>query len=244
MAFLLVRCAIARISLALQSSAAQLARRQEGTMKEALRAVGPSLWEATTEILLGRVYTPARCVIVRRPEGLWIHSPLPPEPALVEAVRGLGEVAHLVSPNRSHYLFVNRWQALFPGARVWRPDDLRAGAAFSGFLQQTILGAPKFDETLFLHEESRSLIVTDLFLNVHQHPLFWTRFAFRVLGTYGRAKQGLFWKLRTTDRAAARASLETVLGWDFDRILPAHGEIVQEAPKETLRRACAWMLRP
>lgn len=208
-----------------------------------LHAFGPGLWHATTDAKLGRLDTPVRVVIARLPEGLWVHSPIPAGPALFAEVRSLGPVAYLLSPNRAHHLFLRSWQEQFPEARVLRPDDLVAGASFAGMRAKTIAGAPKFDETVFLHEPSRTLIVTDLFLHVHEHPRWLTRMAFRMLGAYRRPQQGVFWRLRTTDRAAARASLEEVLGWDFDRVLMAHGEPLTERPKEVMRRACAWMLR-
>ena len=39
------------------------------------------------------------------------------------------------------------------------------------------------------------------------------------------------------DRAATRASLERVLSWSFDRIVIAHGELVERDAHEVARRA-------
>lgn len=43
------------------------------------------------------------------------------------------------------------------------------------------------------------------------------------------------------NKAAARASLERILSWDFDRIILAHGHVVETGGKETLRSAYAFL---
>ena len=40
---------------------------------------------------------------------------------LVKEVDALGRVAHLVSPNRIHHLYLGDWKALYPAARLWGP---------------------------------------------------------------------------------------------------------------------------
>jgi glyoxylase-like metal-dependent hydrolase (beta-lactamase superfamily II) len=39
------------------------------------------------------------------------------------------------------------------------------------------------------------------------------------------------------DRSAARASLERILAWDFDRIVISHGDLVERDAKNVARRA-------
>jgi hypothetical protein len=45
----------------------------------------------------------------------------------------------------------------------------------------------------------------------------------------------------TRDRKAARASLERVLQWDFDRIIMAHGEVLQSGGKTAMQKAFRWL---
>ena len=49
--------------------------------------------------------------------------------------------------------------------------------------------------------------------------------------------------LRSTirDRAAARRSIDRVLAWDFDRVVMAHGQVLDHGGKEALRDATAWI---
>ena len=50
-------------------------------------------------------------------------------------------------------------------------------------------------------------------------------------------------RLGIRDREAARHSVERILDWDFDRILPGHGEIVETGGKDKFKRDFAWLLR-
>ena len=44
------------------------------------------------------------------------------------------------------------------------------------------------------------------------------------------------------DRQAARRSVQRILEWDFDRILPGHGEIIDSGGKAALKQDLAWLL--
>ena len=43
------------------------------------------------------------------------------------------------------------------------------------------------------------------------------------------------------DRAAAREQVDRMLAWDIDRIVLAHGGIIETGGQEVLRRAYAWL---
>ncbi|MEJ2604810.1 MAG: DUF4336 domain-containing protein, partial [Gammaproteobacteria bacterium] len=89
----------------------------------ALETVGNALWLAEGEIVsfYGFPY-PTRSVIARLDNGdLWIWSPVRLTDALRSAVDALGRVAHLVSPNKLHHLYLQDWQAAWPDALLWGP---------------------------------------------------------------------------------------------------------------------------
>ena len=53
----------------------------------------------------------------RLPGGrLWIHSPEQLDSALQAELSALGEVAHLISPNKLHHLFLAQWLEAYPSA--------------------------------------------------------------------------------------------------------------------------------
>ena len=44
------------------------------------------------------------------------------------------------------------------------------------------------------------------------------------------------------DGQAARRSVDRLLGWDFDRVVVAHGEVLESGGREALRQGYAWLL--
>ena len=90
-----------------------------------LQPIGDGIWLAEGRIVnfYGFAY-PTRSVIVRlEGGGLWVWSPIELTPDLKHLVDELGEVAHLVSPNKIHHLFLEDWSAAYPNARLWGPQS-------------------------------------------------------------------------------------------------------------------------
>jgi hypothetical protein len=97
------------------------------------------------------------------------------------------------------------------------------------------------NEVAFCHRASRTLLICDLAFNIGADAPFATRLAFRAVGGYGRFGPSLLERLIVRDRAAARASLERILAWDFDRVVLAHGHILEHGGRAQMRDAYAWL---
>ena len=46
------------------------------------------------------------------------------------------------------------------------------------------------------------------------------------------------------DHRTARESLERILAWDFDRVVVAHGDVLERGGHEILRDGYSWLLSP
>ena len=68
------------------------------------------------------------------------------------------------------------------------------------------------------------------------------RIAFRILGAYGRLTPTVFERLLVRDRSAFRRSLQRILDWPFERVIVAHGEVLEMHGRDALARSCAWIL--
>jgi len=105
------------------------------------------------------------------------------------------------------------------GGDPWPHDDL---------LSFTLIeGAPFRNEIVFFHRESRTLYTADLVFGIVQPSGILTPLVMRALGigkTFGAVKMWSHW---IKDQAAFRRSIDRVMGWPFDRIAMAHGEIVE-----------------
>ncbi len=200
-------------------------------------------------------------IVELEPGVLWVHSPIEPTPNLQDAVDSLGAVKFIVAPNKIHSLGVEPWKKRHPAAEVWvspqfrkrhpdAPVDHVIGAdappAWSSQIDYLCFGGNIFlDEVVFFHHNSRTLIVTDL---IQRHDpaketFFW-RFGKRLAGVLGD-KGGTAIDLRSAfrDRAAARASAEKLLRWNFDRVVIAHGKCITENARSTVEKAFDWALR-
>lgn len=203
---------------------------------------------------------PTRMTLAKLPEGgLFVHSPTPLTPALKAQVDALGEVRWLVGPNRIHYWWLPEWHAAYPQAPVYVAPRLREQAkahiAFDTIeLAQSAvlpwsnaidsLGVPGryMSEYVFFHRASRTLILTDFIENFEAAKLSspFLRWLIRVAGGDGSMPRDM---RLTYPRQEVRRAVETMIGWNPERIVVAHGAIYPSGAVEALRRAFAWVLR-
>jgi glyoxylase-like metal-dependent hydrolase (beta-lactamase superfamily II) len=203
----------------------------------------------------------AAWLVIRLPGGkLFVHSPCPLTVTLREELDRLGAVGFVVPASSLHgHLHMEDYQGAYPQARIYAAPGLerrRPDLHFAGTLgeepetewrddvdQTTFDGVRRLTEIEFLHRASRTLITGDICFNIGAEWPLLTR-----LWAHGpRLRPRLypppaFRAVGIRDRRAARASIERILDWDFDRILPGHGNMVASGGKERLRTAFAWLL--
>nr|AYM52343.1 hypothetical protein [Hyalangium minutum] len=223
-----------------------------------LRPLAEALYVREVPFRIGGMELGGRMTVIRLPEGgLWIHSPVRMDAETREAVEALGPVRYLVAPNLEHHLNLPAWAAAFPEARVValpglrkkQPNlriDVELGAApeagYAGVMaQQHLRGMPRVEEFVFLHRPSRTLLVTDVAFHIRSSPSWLTRTYLKLNGTYGKLAPTMLLKSQVKDRQALRTSLETVWGWDFERVVVCHGEVLEHGGKEALRSGFAWL---
>jgi len=88
-------------------------------------------------------------------------------------------------------------------------------------------GAPRRNEVVFFHKASRTIYTADLFFNMREPQGFLTPLTFRLMGIYKRFAAAKMWRHWVTDRAAFARSIDQILAWDFQRIVVAHGDMVE-----------------
>ena len=232
-----------------------------------LEPVGTDIWLAEGEIVdfYGFPY-PTRCVIVRLPDGrLWVWSPIALDDELKREVSALGEVAHLVSPNKIHHLFLANWHAAWPEAKLWGPASTvkkRADLPFQpplsdtppadwqGVIEQAWFhGSPVLDEIAFVHLPSHTAIFADLSENfsedfIRQHWKGWKRLLAKPWGiVVGKGYAPLEVRLSWLNRAPARAALKKVIAKHPEHVIMAHGEWVRSDGEAYLKQAFPWLIR-
>ena len=223
-----------------------------------VEAAPNKLWVVETPLRFYGVEVGARMTVCRLSKGdLWLHSPVRLTEELREDLDRLGPVRFVVAPNKLHHLFVGDYPSAYPEARVYvspglpekKPDLPFHGVlgdapepGWSEDLDQTVFrGERQLEEVAFFHRASRTLILADLVQSGHPGSPWPTRLATRLNGTYDRPGPPAPVRLGFRDKAAARASLEGVLSWDFERIVMAHGRIIETGGKAALRKAYSFL---
>lgn len=83
-------------------------------------------------------------------------------------------------------------------------------------------------------------MITDLCFHIHDSRSPTARLFFRANGMGRRfGPSRLIRRLAVSDRAALERSLERILSWEFERIVPGHGEVIEQEGRAALRSA--WL---
>lgn len=225
-----------------------------------LRQLAPDLWIAERPQRFYGLEVGTRMNVVRLVDGsLLLHAPVALSAGLCAELNALGPVRYVVAPNRVHHLYAGRVAETYPGARLWvapglpekRPDlrfeavlDDEAPPEWRGQLDQAFFrGRPYENEVAFFHRASRTLLLCDLAFNFRESTTLPTRILMSLVASYGYFGPSKLDPLLIRDRAAARASLERILSWDFDRVVVAHGDVQETGGRALLRQGYAWLLR-
>jgi len=222
-----------------------------------LEPFGPEIWVKRVPLRFFTFQMGTRMTVIRLPDGgLFVHSPVKLTPETRAAVEALGPVRFLIAPNRLHHLFVGDWAEAFPEAALWGVRDVirkRADLPWTGTLgdaaepgwanalDQAILRSSFQDEAVFCHRASRTLILVDFFESVWPEDQCHYRLFGRLIGTWKRPTTTYDQRLTFRRRAETRETVRRILSWDFDRIVLAHGRLVERDGKAAFRDGAAWL---
>lgn len=182
---------------------------------------------------------------------LVIHSTARFSPEDVTAIRALGEPGWLLDGILRHDTFAKEGRESFPGIPYLAPEGFSEVVGFATspivpappewageLIALEIQGAPEARDTALLHVPSRTLILTELVFNFGSNEPIWTELLLRVaVGSGHHPGMSRPVKAGIKDKAAFQNSLTTILGWDFDRAVVGHGDVIERDAKTKLRLA-------
>ncbi|MBV9393504.1 MAG: DUF4336 domain-containing protein [Methylobacteriaceae bacterium] len=231
-------------------------------------AVADGIWIVDSRPIkvAGGMPLPIRMTVIRISNGdLLLHSPTQYLDDLKSAIEALGPIRHLIAPSVGHWMFLRDWQRACPAAKTWAVPGLKdraqvrkagiridaelgddAPAPWSGEIDQVLVRAPVFKEVDFFHRASRTLLLTDLILNVEPEdlpPFF--RLMARALGILapdGKAPAYVRALLKLNRGETARAAARLV-AFDPERVIFAHGSWFERDGAQRLRRSLSWLLK-
>jgi hypothetical protein len=222
-----------------------------------MQPLAEDLWVEARPLRFAGVETGTRMTVVRLSDGrLFVHSPVSLDAETRKAVDALGPVKAVVAPSGFHHLYVGGWMRAYPDAVVCccpglerKRRDLPWARVlgdtpepeWQGEIDQVYFAARKLEsEVVFFHRASRTLICADAVFNLAKHP---SRFTRAVAFLMGNRRPGvtLFERILIRDRRAAREQVDRMLAWNPERIVLAHGALIETGGAEVLRRAYAWL---
>lgn len=169
-------------------------------------------------------------------------------------VEELGPVDAIVAPNLFHTEGMAQAAAVFPDAELWGPPGVREKAPtlrWKGIFGQdawphekslpahVVGGMPKVNEVVLIDVAERTAHVADLIFNLGPIPGLGPSILLGMFGTKERFAMSRMLNLLVKDEAAFRNSMAQILAHDFERLVPAHGAIVENGAREKLRAALA-----
>lgn len=170
-----------------------------------------------------------------------------------ELSRELDEVRWVLAPSKFHHLYASEWfgegvTSYAPLGLCEKRNDIAfdevVGEASEPFGDEVwvypLRCIPMTSEVVLLHRESRTLIVSDLVFNVTKANTWGTRFLMGCFGAYPGVRASALERL-TMKRDLAKEDLGRLLDLDFDRLVPAHGAIVEDGGKDALANAYRWL---
>ena len=224
-----------------------------------LRQLAENLWVVERPQSFYGLPVGARMTVIRLAEGrLLPHSPVALDAELRGELDSIGQVCFAVAPNRVHHMHAGEVAQVYRRARLWLAPGLerkRPDLVFEAVLndeapeewrrevdQVFFRGRPYENEVVFFHRASRTLVLCDLAFNFGRSAATRTRLLMKLLRSYGRLGPSKLDPLLIRDRHAAQESLERILAWDFERIIVAHGDVLESGGHEILRQGYSWLL--
>jgi hypothetical protein len=228
-------------------------------MSKLTEYVSNQIWILEYPIRFGGMDLFARMTIIRLENGdLIVHDPCRIDAAMKQEIDAVGTVKYIVAPGNFHHLFVTDFQQRYPLAETFLCPGLerkRADIPFDWILgnrpdprwqevieQVVIQGTRIINEVAFFHKPSKTLILVDLLENIgddYQHRAgLWLRIWWKlVFKMWNHPKAAPEYQMGWGDKAVVKKGLEKILSWQADRIILAHGELIDTNVDEVLHTA-------
>ncbi|KAN0085927.1 hypothetical protein V8E55_007061 [Tylopilus felleus] len=191
--------------------------------------------------------------------GVWVLASTPLDPETKTKINELGQVKYIINPDAVHHLFLLEFKMAYPDAKVigveetikrmneksfpfdglWGRDPPDTKYGFEDDIKHCYFSGIRNKDVAFLHAASKTLIQADLLFNLpateqYSRSSKWIPQATLKPNSWAhqRVIQGV-----AIDAEAMKRDAQTVASWDFDRIIPCHGDVIERGGKRAWRAA-------
>ena len=218
-----------------------------------------SIWIASTPIRFAGTWFPHVMAAIRLRDGsVVLHSPCHLSEQLQVDLQRVGPVGHVIAPNWFHDLYLADYRQMYPEATFWGPPLLRRQKPgiidrvlnevarppwYDEMPHIALTGLLTFDECVFFHARTRTLIVADLLMNLRTESDTspYTKLTYRISGLDGRL--AVFPLLRWLGpRAVLKRAANRMIEWAPDSLVVGHGAPILRDATPQLRGAFRWLV--
>jgi len=135
-------------------------------------------------------------------------------------------------------------------------ETINIDPEFDAEFDYEFVAAHQNQELVFNHKPSKTLIEADFIFNLPATEQFsktgqaadagWlTKLWISIANTKGTAigqKRLIWYGLSSSDRTGFNKSIARINGWDFDRIIPCHGDVIETGGKSIFLKVFEWHL--
>lgn len=142
---------------------------------------------------------------------------------------------------------------------VWtqkNKNDMKIDPEFDREFDYEYVGSHTNKELVFCHKPDRTLIEADMMFNLPAHEQFsrtgddptsgvLTKLFIGLQNTAGAAtwqKRFVWYVASSGDRKGFNQSAAKIASWDFDRIIPCHGDVIETGGKGVFQKVFEWHL--
>ncbi|KAG1900311.1 uncharacterized protein F5891DRAFT_309708 [Suillus fuscotomentosus] len=183
-----------------------------------------------------------------RQGGVWVLASTPLTQDTRNKIDELGEVKYIIGADAVHHMFLGEFKRAYPNAKLigvedaiknmsdkdlqfdglWGRDLPSRNYGFEDEIKHCYFSGFRNKDVAFLHMPSKSLIEADLLLNLPANEQYSKsssspRMNIKPDSWIHRA----IINNSTVDAKAMRRDATTVANWDFDRIIPCHGDVIE-----------------
>ncbi|RDB30331.1 hypothetical protein Hypma_007249 [Hypsizygus marmoreus] len=205
--------------------------------------------------------------IKMRNGGVWLLASTPLEQETKSKLDELGPIQYIIGADAVHHLYLSDYKRTYPNAKliapkeaierhdnkslvfdgVWGTDPEGTEYGFEDEIKACFFSGFKNKDVAFFHPESKILIEADLLFNLPPTEQYSKSTSSPKLPLFGSFNSSswlhprFLWSLGV-DKDAMRRDAKTVAGWDFEKIIPCHGDVIEKDGKKAWLEAYKFYL--
>ncbi|KAH9948003.1 hypothetical protein B0H21DRAFT_821354 [Amylocystis lapponica] len=235
----------------------------------AIRQVAKDVWTFSCPFArFGLFPVGGRSTAVKLQNGdVWVLASTPLSDETKTKLSEIGPVKWIIGADAVHYMFLSEYKKQYPDAKLiavedaikkkpeeglkfdgaWGADPPDTKYGFESDIQHCYFSGFKNKDVAFFHPASKTVIEADLLFNlpaIEQYSKTGSSGRIPIIGNlnpYMWVHKRFAWSLGE-DKEAMKRDVKTVAGWDFNRIIPCHGDVIEKDGNAAWRAAYKWYL--